>query len=77
MTEQKKRKKGVSRTKHRASKIIFYFEMIYPLRKLRRIWRDTKKVTILREWADNYRTPTGASGNGALVRLAKEFKISL
>lgn len=69
---QNKRKKGIGRTKRRAAKIAHYYEMVYPLRKLRRIWRDTGRVTDLRKWADAFQSPTGASGTGALIRLAKE-----
>ena len=74
--EKKTRKKGLS-TKDRKSRITYYFEIIYPVRKLRRIWHDTGKISDLRRWADAYVTPTGASGNAALVRLAKELKLSL
>lgn len=57
------------------AKIAHYYEMIYPARKLRRIWHHTHSTSALRAWADNYKTPTGASGNGALVRISKELKI--
>lgn len=74
--EKKTRKKGLS-TKGRKARISYYFEVIYPLRKLRRIWKDTGRTSDLREWADRYVTPTGVSGNAVLVRFAKEKKLSL
>ncbi len=74
--EKKTRKKGLS-TKGRKSKIVYYYEMIYPIRKLRRIWNDTGKVSALRAWADAYVTPTGVSGAAALVKFARAYKISL
>lgn len=77
MVEQKKRKKGIQRTKHRGPRITYYYEVTYPVRKMRRIWKDTKKVSDLRKWADQYKTPTGVSGASALVRLCKELKIAI
>ena len=77
MESKKTRKKGLARTKTRKSKIAFYYEMVYPVRKLRRIWKHSHDVGLLRKWADNYRTPTGVSGAAALVRLNKELKLSL
>lgn len=77
MAEQKTRKKGIARGKRRAVKRMHYYEIIYPLRKLRRIWYNSGRITDLRKWADNYKTPTGVSGAGALVRLSKELKFAL
>lgn len=74
--EKKTRKKGLS-TKGRKAKIVYYFEMIHPARKLLRIWKDTHDISKLRTWADNYVTPTGVSGAAALVKFMKTRKLSL
>jgi hypothetical protein len=75
---QQASKKGKPRSAgKRKARIVHYYEMVYPLRKLRRIWKATGKVTALRAWADSYKTPTGVSGAAALVRFGKIYKIEV
>jgi len=71
------KKKGTGRKKRTVAKRMAYYEITYPLRKLLRIWKDTGRVAPLRAWADQYKTPTGVSGNAVLVRFAKLYNINL
>lgn len=78
MNTQQQSKKGKPRSAgRRKSKIAAYYELRYPLRKLRRIWHDTHSTARLREWADAYKAPSGLSGNAALIRLGKELRFSV
>jgi hypothetical protein len=71
-------KKGRPRSAgSRKHKIAAYYEMRYPERKLRRMVKDGVSVQVLRTWADHYKTPSGASGNGALVKIGKAFGLNL
>ena len=73
------KKKGRGRSNRVSAKIKFYYEMVYPERKLRRIYHDLKRspfhmAKTMRAWAEKYRTPTGAPALGTLVKLSKELK---
>ena len=69
------KKKGRGRANRVSAKIKFYYEMVYPERKLRRIYHATKgSVGAMREWAEKYRTPAGTPALGTLVKLSKELK---
>ena len=75
--QQESRKGKPRSTGKRKAKIAAYFEITYPYRKLLHLYRNGAPIRELRRWADNYKTPTGASGNGALVRLAKVYKLNI
>lgn len=80
MAEQAKgkSKKGAPKSAgRRRSKIATYYELTYPERKLRRMFRHGSRPGQLRTWADNYKCPSGASGIHALVKLSKQLKIQL
>lgn len=71
-------KKGSPRSAgKRSGKIKAYYEFTYPERKLRRMVHDNVSVSGLKRWADAYHTPSGTSGNGALVKIGKIFKLNL
>ena len=71
------KKKGHGRRARKKVKTVSYYEKVYPERKLRHLWYATcGKIKVLREWAEKYKTPSGGSGIGALVKLAKELKFN-
>lgn len=69
------KKKGRGRANRVSAKIKFYYEMVYPERKLRRIYYNSKgNVAMLRAWVEKYRTPSGSLSWGTLTKLSKELK---
>lgn len=75
---KKQQKKGLpKRTGKRKAKIVTYFEMVYPYRKLLRMLKNGATTGALRSWADAYTTPTGVSGAAALVRLGKRYHLNV
>lgn len=78
MAEQKKKQKGAPASAgSRHAKIMKYYEMTFAPRKLRRMFHNGASIKMLRAWADKYKTPTGASGIGALIKIGKEFNLNL
>ena len=61
----------------RKHKIAAYYELRYPEKKLRRMATNGVGVKALREWADSYKAPSGASGIGALVKIGKKLGLNL
>lgn len=72
-----KNKTAPKSTGKRKKRIAAYYEATYPERKLRRILRATGSTRLAKEWADAYHTPSGASGNGALVKVARQLGVNL
>lgn len=78
MAEQVKRQKGApAGAGKRKAKILKYYEMTFAPRKLRRMFHNGASVKMMRAWADGYKTPTGASGIGALIKIGKEFSLNI
>lgn len=74
--DKKRNKTAPARTGKRKFKIAAYYETRYPERKLRRMARHGASVAQLRAWADNYKSPSGASGIGALIKVGKALGLN-
>lgn len=70
-------KSAPNRAGKRRAWYLKYYEMTYPERKLRRMFHSGYSIARLRQWADNYKTPSGASGISALIKLGKQFQLNL
>lgn len=75
--KDKSRRGLPKRTGKRKARIAAYYEMVYPYRKLLRLLQNGARMSNLRKWADAYVTPTGVSGNAALVRLGKKYPLNV
>jgi hypothetical protein len=75
--QKARNKTAPASTGSRKQKIAAYYEGRYPEKKLRRMFRTGHSIAALRIWADHYKTPSGSSGNGALIKIGKVLKLNL